>query len=85
MQLTQMQIDRLWKKIERRGPDECWPFIGAMPGNTPEVGIRGRKYQAARLVYELERRPIPEGHRLQKTCLEPCCCNPGHRKPTPER
>jgi hypothetical protein len=80
---------KLWRRIDRRGPDECWPYTGATdrrgygrPGYGLGLDEQGRpktkRYYAHRRVYELLVGPIPEGKILLHTCDNPPCCNPAH-------
>jgi hypothetical protein len=83
---------RVWIKVDQRGPDECWPWLG---GLTPDgYGAMSRPKQiilAHRKVWELTNGPIPEGLTVDhtchnrdkacrggKTCLHRRCCNPAH-------
>lgn len=76
------------RHIDRRGPDECWPWMGSR-----FVSGYGRlgSGRAHRVVYELLVGPIPEGltidhdcHNRDRscpggfTCPHRACCNPAH-------
>jgi len=70
--------DRFWSKVERRGPDECWPFTGA----TDERGygafrLGSRALKAHRVAYQLERGD-PGDLFVCHHCDNPPCCNPAH-------
>lgn len=67
---------RLWARIDRRGPDECWPY-----GNGRSYGyisVGGRKMLAHRLVYLLVYGELKRGEVVRHTCDNPPCCNPTH-------
>lgn len=72
--------DRLWSRIDRRGPDECWLWQGAI--NPDGFGIfrddKGKVVRTHRKVYELEKGPIPKGKLVLHRCDARSCCNPGH-------
>lgn len=77
----------VWKKIERRGPDECWPWKGTKDGGGYGVfRIHGHYYKAHRVVFSLECQPInlvaPKSQYQQGFVLHTCdnryCCNPKH-------
>lgn len=80
--------DRFWAKVDRRDPDECWLFKGAISssgyGSIKVGGRRGRTILAHRLAYELTHGPLPqidlEGNRVLvcHRCDTPRCCNPAH-------
>lgn len=53
-------VERFWSKVDRRGPDECWPWTAA--SNEKGYGrfwLNGRTVPAHRVAYELEVGPIP--------------------------
>lgn len=78
----------LWSKVEKHGPDECWPWIGGR--NEQGYGrteIKDRSYYAHRLIYLLVypgsiKRSAPKKKTsrgfLRHTCDNPPCCNPAH-------
>jgi len=77
--------ERLWSKVDVRGPDECWPWRLAVRTETygqlrmpvgwgsPRV-ITGPKLA---LMLKLNRELKP-GHVVCHTCDWPPCCNPAH-------
>ena len=79
--------DRLWAKVDRRGPDECWPWLGAT--NNCGYGVmfaaRGEVVRVHRAVYELEKGPIPAGKLILHRCHTRNCCNPRHLRPGTHR
>jgi len=87
--LTRDVAERLWAKIEKRGIDECWPWIAkARSQGYGRVKIDGQCYMAHRVVYEFEtRNTLPEniGAGVSKnmilirhSCNNRLCCNPKH-------
>lgn len=84
---TPLEI-RLWQKINKRGPDECWPWTastnryaktrGQGYGKISTGGRHRRIVSAHRLVYELEVGPIPDGMHVDHMCGNSLCCNPRH-------
>ena len=76
-------IARFWSKVDRRGPDECWPWLAGMVGPPPNNYGRfwtgDKKIQAHVFAWTLRNGPLPDGkpwglHR----CDNPPCCNPAH-------
>lgn len=63
--------DRFWKHVERRGPDDCWPWIAALSNsgyglfNSLRSGSARGAHCAA---YELTRGPIPPGLCVCHSC-----------------
>lgn len=72
--------DRLWAKIDRRGPNECWPWLGYL--NPAGYGVIGRRDRGTklvhRLIYELVHGPLPSHLACCHRCDNPPCCNPAH-------
>jgi len=74
---------RLWAKVDRRGPDECWEWTASrFPEGYGRIGDRTRAggvNRASRAVLELELgRPLLPGMESCHTCDNPPCCNPAH-------
>ena len=73
--------DRLWAKIERRGPDECWVWSGATVRGYGHITL-GRKGEgtalAHRVAYSLAHGPISDDLFVCHRCDNPPCCNPAH-------
>lgn len=73
---------RFWEKVDKRGPDECWPWTASRMkfGHgeffvSPERG----KVPAHSYARELhEGRPCPPGMETCHRCDNPPCCNPAH-------
>lgn len=81
----------IWRYIDVRGPEECWPWKMSLATKGYAQFIVGTKRkQAHRAVYELTFGEIPKGMVLDHTCHNkdpnchggPCkhrrCCNPAH-------
>jgi hypothetical protein len=91
--------ERFWVKVDRRGPDECWPWIAYIDTN----GYGGFRFRdctrgAHRFSYEERYGPIPDDlvvdhhcHNLDAscnggpTCLHRRCVNPSHLRAVPQR
>ncbi len=79
----------VWKNIDVRGDDECWPWRGVLNtgGGYGYIGIAGGKYMAHRVVYALTNPgsiewKAPENKQSKEFVLHSCdnrkCCNPRH-------
>jgi hypothetical protein len=69
----------VWKSVERRSTDECWPWMGS--ANAEGYGlmkVKMRTKGAHRLAYEAAIGPIPDGMIVCHRCDNPPCCNPAH-------
>jgi len=75
-------VNRFWEKVDRRGPDECWEWTGALDNNgygKIKEGVRGSKMLLAhRLSWGLENGPIPKGKCVLHLYDNPRCVNPAH-------
>lgn len=73
--------ERFWNKVDRRGPDECWPWIAAVRRKDEGYGAfwLDRRHQPSnRVAYALEVGPVPAGMVVCHKCDNPPCCNPAH-------
>lgn len=71
--------ERFWPKVDRRGPTECWPWIGSRkPMGYGHLIINRKDYNAHRLSWELENGPIPAGMHVLHKCDNQPCVNPSH-------
>lgn len=78
----------LWSKVEKRGPDECWPWRGFVnEGGYGRTWINDRAYYAHRVIFDLAHpntitREAPVSKQgtgfLLHSCDNPVCCNPSH-------
>lgn len=75
-------MDRFREKFDKRGDDECWPWIGTIGKNRGGYGLfkmtDGKQRKAHRMMYELEIGPIPAGRLVCHKCDNPPCVNPAH-------
>jgi HNH endonuclease len=82
---------RFWSKVDVRGPDECWPWLGArVRKGYGSFYVGGHMLGAHRWIYEQIHGPIAEGMQIDHTCHntdqrcsgDACvhrrCCNPAH-------
>jgi len=72
-------LERFWVKVDQRGPDECWPWLGSKSRRGyGEIQKDGRLERAHRASYLIAVGPIPDGHMVCHHCDNPSCVNPGH-------
>ena len=92
--------ERFEKYTDRRGPDECWPWTGAI-GRRDGYGLLyvgdHRHVNAHRWAYEHYVGPIPDGSVIDHTCHNQSgcrggntcqhrrCVNPAHLEPVVRR
>ena len=75
--------DRLWSKIDKKGPEDCWPWLASTVGRgygSVRIGAsRSGKMLAHRAVYlQHFGGPIPDDLQVLHSCDNPPCCNPAH-------
>ena len=76
--------ERFWAKIDMKGPDECWEWIGGKNGKGYGVfGVGGKTILAHRMAWEINNGPISKGKGYHGTCVlhyydKPGCVNPTH-------
>ena len=72
---------RFWAKVERRGPDECWPWIGA---KIPKDGrgtfyLSRRQTSAPRVAIVIaQKSSLGQKDFACHSCDNPNCVNPNH-------
>jgi hypothetical protein len=79
---TKTPADRYWEKVDRRGPDDCWPWRRT----TDEFGhgqffVSPERGRVPAHVYGVELttgQRCPEGKEGCHHCDNPPCCNPAH-------
>lgn len=68
-----------WEKVDQRGPDECWPWTGAIYAHHYGAIYWGRRMTYAhRVAYHLATGQDPAGKVVRHRCDNPPCCNPAH-------
>lgn len=62
-------IARFWKFVDRRGDDECWPWLGFHdPDGYARFGIGGLRTHAATIAYAIGHGPIEVSQRGPMVC-----------------
>jgi hypothetical protein len=72
-----VEFERL---VDRRGPDECWPWTGRLQENRSGdlYGYFKRGLRANRVAYRLYCGAIPAGMVVRHRCDNTVCVNPAH-------
>lgn len=80
--MTGKRIVRFWDKVEKRGPEECWPWQGSKSriGYGATFTWDGEKrfcFPAHRVAWALANQTEP-GQVVMHSCDNRLCCNPAH-------
>jgi hypothetical protein len=72
-------LEKFWKRVDVRGPDECWPWlIVKMPDEYGRVLHNGKLEGSHRVSFSIANGDIPPGAQILHKCDNPPCCNPRH-------
>jgi hypothetical protein len=79
LRVTRPLMERFWEKVNRRGPDECWEWMGSRNGaGYGKIGKSGNSRYAHRISYEMAYGAIPGDLYVCHRCDNPSCVNPNH-------
>lgn len=75
-----MNEAKFWIKVEKRGVNECWHWIGCRSARGyGRFNRNGRTINAHRVAWEIIHRVIiPSGMEICHSCDNPSCVNPSH-------
>lgn len=70
---------RFWSRVDRRGPDECWPWLRSRDADGyGQVWDGSHMLKTHRYAWILSNGPIPDDLCVCHRCDNPPCCNPAH-------
>ncbi len=79
MQISERDMVRFWKKVDRKGDSECWVWQGSpTEDGFGQFSIGYRTFLAHRVAYALILGNIPAGHIVWQSCGNRLCINPVH-------
>jgi hypothetical protein len=78
--LSPKDIKRFWSKVDKRGPNECWPWIGnSVRGGYGVFRLSsGEQLQSHRISFFLRNKRDPYPFILRHSCDYPACQNDAH-------
>lgn len=72
---------RFWSIVDKRGPDECWPWTGDVlrkRGGYGRFWVNRIAYRTNRVAFFLHYGTDPAEQEVCHKCDNPPCCNPRH-------
>lgn len=73
------RLERFMAKIDKRAPDECWPWTGYRKATGyGEFSTSEKRYLAHRLALRFSGVDVQPGAVVMHSCDNPPCCNPAH-------
>lgn len=75
---------RLWRRVDVRTPDECWPWMGCTVGRGyGQLRWAGQQVTASRVAFAVANGGNLPGRKtlVCHRCDNPICCNPSHLFP----
>ena len=70
---------RFWAKVDKRGPDECWPWTASKnAAGYGWFGFNGRVQRAHRVAFQIAHSADISGQFVCHSCDSPSCVNPAH-------
>lgn len=78
--MDEKTIARFWSKVDRRGDDDCWKWIGGSwhPFGYGLLAIDGINTGAHRVAWIIAHGTIPKTKHVLHRCDNPPCVNPAH-------
>jgi len=85
-------VELFWSNVDKRGPDDCWPWLGATRGKGAlqygKIDKDGKVLSAHHVAFDLQNGPLPEiqdadyrGTCVRHTCDFSLCMNGRHLIP----
>lgn len=76
--ISQRRIEQFWALVDKRGPDECWPWKGPLYQGYGSFGLNGQGMKAHRASQFIAGNPPAPGIHVDHICRNRACVNPAH-------
>ena len=80
--IVEVTQEAFWSRVEKRGQNECWPWVGAVGSTGDGYGrmwVNGKMRPATQMAWELANgEPFPHQMVACHTCDNTICVNPTH-------
>ena len=77
--LSEKDIERFWKHVNKKSEDECWEWGASRnPNGYGNIKVNYKIRKAHRISWTIHQGEIPEGLCVCHTCDTPSCVNPYH-------
>lgn len=76
--ISERRAEQFWQRVDKRQPDECWPWLLCTDGKYGKFSLRGVEFKAPRVAYYLRTGTDPGELDVCHSCDNPICCNPAH-------
>ncbi len=78
-EITQRDLDRFWRSVEKRGEDECWGWKLCSTHEGYALFTAGNSlHRAQRFAYNNFVAPLKHQQRVSSSCKDRQCCNLKH-------
>jgi hypothetical protein len=79
MGFDEATLKKFWSKVDKRGPDECWVWLGCCSGGRyGAMRVNGKQLNTHRIALMLGNPPLSSNFSALHKCDNIKCCNPTH-------
>lgn len=69
---------RFWANVDRRGQDDCWPWLAGTVEGYGRIRFRGEALGAHVVAFRIQHGAVPDGKMVLHDCGNRLCCNHAH-------